>query len=231
MTRQLAWFCLSGLACAAGTAAAEPPPPAALAQAAAADDAPQDLALAAACLERSEETAAVAYLARYVTAHPHQPLVRAQLAEMLWRHDRLAEARTHYEQFLSDAQLAPLAATQQVHAHTRLMAIAQRGGDAYAEHLNRGIGLYLIARQTAAEAPDAAEGMLCKAAGELTLAQRERPEEARPHWYLHLTWSRLGQSLPAARSLRAAAAANPAGLTPAERRDLALAAANEPRAK
>jgi hypothetical protein len=104
------------------------------------------------------------------------------------------------------------------------MAIAQRTSDTYAEHLHRGIGLYLIARQSAAEDEAAAEGLLCKAAGELMLAQCERAEEARPSWYLHLVWARLGQSLPAERSLRrAAGAASQADLTPAEQRDLAVA--------
>src|SRR5262245_38882896 len=108
MARHLAWVCLAGLGCAAGgpaVAAANPPEPPTLAPA---EDAANDLALAAACLERGEETAAAAYLARFVTAHPDHPLVRAYLAELLWRRERLSEARTHYERFLADAQLATL---------------------------------------------------------------------------------------------------------------------------
>jgi tetratricopeptide (TPR) repeat protein len=232
MTRHLAWVCLAGLTCGPAAAAADrPAPPAALTRAATAEDAPQDLALAAACLERGEETAAVAYLTRHVAAHPNQPLVRAYLAELLWRRDRLADAKVHYERFLDDAQVASLDPARQIHAHTRLMAIAQHDADAYAEHLHRGIGLYLIARQSADD-PAAAEGLLCKAAGELTLAQRAHPDLARPHWYLHLVWSRLGLSQSAARSLgRAAEAADLGDLSPAERRDLALAAADRPRGR
>jgi hypothetical protein len=230
LTRRLAWLCLAGLACGGPVTAADAP--LSLARAATDPDAPADLTLAAACLERGQETAAVAYLSRYVTAHPDQALVRATLAELLWRRDRLAEARTHYEHFLRDAQRLALDAGRQIHTHTRLMAIAERTGDAYGEHLQRGIGLYLLARQTAGDDPAGAESLLCKAAGELTLAQRERPEEARPFWYLHLVWTQLAQSQPARRSLeRAAALAEFADLTPAERRDLALATAgsSEPR--
>jgi hypothetical protein len=188
-----------------------------------ADEPPNDLTLAAACLERGEETAAVAYLTRYVTAHPDQAIVRAALADLLWRRDQWADAQAHYERFITDAQLGPLDPARQVQAHTRLMAVAQRNGDAYAEHLHRGIGLYLIARQTAEDAAES-EALLCKAAGELALAQQARPQEARPYWYAYLVWSRLGQSLPAGRSLRQAAhRADDADLTPAERRDLVLA--------
>ena len=63
-----------------------------------------------------------------------------------------------------------------------------------------------------------AESLLCKAAGELILARRERPDEARPCWYLFEVWSQLAQRQPAARWLRAAEDAAPFSyLTPAER--------------
>jgi hypothetical protein len=223
MARRLTWVCLAGVLW-TGPGLAAAPELVPLAQAAAADDAPPDLAVAAACLERGEETAAVAHLTRYVTAFPDRPLIRATLAELLWRRDRLADARQHYEQFLRDSEPSGTEIGRQIHAHTRLVAIAGRTADAYSEHLHRGIGLYLLAGQNrGADAADA-EGLLCKAAGELTLAQRERPAEARPHWYLYLVWSQLGQSRPADRSLdRATALAPFADLTPAERRDLSLA--------
>src|SRR5437763_1610826 len=90
---------------------------------------------------------------------------------------------------------------------------------------DRGIGLYLLARQRAAlpdsEGELSCEGLLCKAAGELTLARLRRPDEARPCWYLYEVWSELAQRQPALRWLRAAEEAAPAGgLTPAEQRGL-----------
>src|SRR5256885_14691169 len=88
MARRLAWVCLAGLGI-VPFAAAGPPPPA---QVTAADESSDDLALAAACLDRGEETAAVVHLSRHLAAHPDRSLVRFSLAELLWRRDRLAEA-------------------------------------------------------------------------------------------------------------------------------------------
>src|SRR5262249_4423813 len=97
------------------------------------------------------------------------------------------------------------------------------------ERLNRGIGLCLVARERAG-LPDPEDGqlsvesVLCKAAGELTMAHLERRDEARPCWYLYAVWSRLGQRQPALRHLREADATAPFSyLTPAEKRDLELA--------
>src|SRR5262249_56555631 len=105
--------------------------------------------------------------------------------------------------------------------------------DSYGEHLHRGIGLYYLAVQRAAlpepgdELPP--QALLCKAAGELSLARLERPDEARPLWYLHEIWGRLAQRQPALRALRAAAAAAPfSDLTAAEQRSLQLASPCEP---
>jgi hypothetical protein len=108
------------------------------------------------------------------------------------------------------------------------MEIAEAEEDEYGEHLNRGIGLFLLGRQRVvladAEARLSAESLLFKAAGELMLARVRRPDEARPCWYLHEVWSQLAQSQPAARWLRAAEAEAPFSyLTPAERRRLQLA--------
>jgi hypothetical protein len=106
------------------------------------------------------------------------------------------------------------------------MAIAERTADPYGEHLHRGIGLYLLARQTTPTDAAGDEALFCKAAGELTLAGRERPAEARPDWYLYLVWSALAQSRPARQCLSRAAAREPfADLTPAERSELISASA------
>jgi hypothetical protein len=217
MPRRLAWVCAAGLA-ACGFATGGPPS----AQIAQADIAPDDLAFAAACLDRGEETAAAAHLIRHVAVHPDQPLVRFPLAELLWRRNRLAEAGVEYERFLNDTDASANNVSRMVQAHVRLVALAEQSADRYGEHLHRGIGLYLLAGQAADT--DAAEGLLCKAAGELALAARDHPAEARPQWYLHLVWARLAQSQPAERHLRRAAALAPyADLSFAERRDLALA--------
>ena len=187
------------------------------------------LSLASAYLEKGDDAASCEHLTKYVAAHPEHAVMRAHLAELLLRLHRSAEARAEFERFIADVQDdQPLAARHLVHCHSRLMEIAEEDQDEYAEHLHRGIGLYLLACRRADVAdPDGElcpESLLCKAAGELNLACLERPEEARPSWYLYGVWSKLGQQQPALRCLRAADDAGPfTYLTPTEKRDLRLA--------
>jgi tetratricopeptide (TPR) repeat protein len=186
------------------------------------------LSLAAAYLARGQDVRAASHLERYVGARPEHVMVRSHLAEVLLRLGRSDEARRHLERFAADVQDQPrLAAEHLVHCHSRLMEIAQGDGDAYGEHLHRGIGLYRLAleREGVSEAKGlSVEGLLFQAAAELVLARRDRPDEARPCWYLHQVWSRLAQRQPATRWLRAAEAAAPfSALTPAERCGLELA--------
>ncbi len=190
------------------------------------------LSLAAAYLEKGETAAAEPHLARYVAANPEHHVVRAHYAELLLRLHKAPEARDQFERFIADVQDIPeLASKHLIHCHSRLMEIAEDEGDDYAEHLHRGIGLFLLARERAAlgETDDdepSVEGVLCKAAGELSLARLRRREEARPSWYLHEVWTSLDQRRPAERHLREADLAAPFSyLTPAEKRDLSLARA------
>ncbi len=187
------------------------------------------LSLAAAYLEKGDDERACLHLAGYVQAHPEHRVMRARYAELLLRLHRLVEARSEFERFVADIQEQEGDATEQlIPCQSRLMDIAEAQGDDYAEHLHRGIGLYLLACKRSM-LPDPGgelpvEGLLCKAAGELTLARLERPGEARPCWYLYETWSRLAQRQPALRWLREADAAAPFSyLTPAEQRRLSLA--------
>jgi tetratricopeptide (TPR) repeat protein len=187
------------------------------------------LGLAAACVERGDEAGAAEHLAEYVAAFPDHHVVRAHYAELLLRLGRAQEAREEFERFIADVQERPeLRAKHLVHCHSRLMEIAEAEGDEYAEHLHRGIGLYVLACERA-DLPDpedgelSAEGLLCKAAGELTMARLARRDEARPCWYLYEVWTRLDQRQPALRHLREAGAAAPFSyLTPSEKRDLEL---------
>lgn len=187
------------------------------------------LSLAAAYLEQNNVEGACAHLARYVEANPDQLPNRARYAELLLRLHRLPEARTQFEQLVCDAQGQSGARNLDlIHCHGRLMEIAEESDDRYSEHLHRGIGLFLLARKRATlpasgeELP--AESLLCKAAAELTSAHLQRPEEARPCWYLYEVWSRLGQRQPALRRLREAEANAPFScLSPTERCALLLA--------
>jgi tetratricopeptide (TPR) repeat protein len=187
------------------------------------------LSLAAAHIEKGEDAQAAPNLAQYLHLEPAHLAVRAHYAELLFRLGRAEDACAEFEAFIVAVQdLDALARQHLVHCHSRLMEIAEGQSDEYGEHLNRGVGLYLLAcERSQLPGPDthlAIEGMLCQAAGELTLAHLQRPDEARPHWYLYLVWARLAQRQPAARCLRAADEAAPfTYLTPSEQRRLELA--------
>ena len=188
---------------------------------------PDALSLAADCLDRGDDAAAVPHLERHVGQHPDQVLFRAQLAELLARLDRLPEAQAHYEAALAHAQAGPPAARKQlVRYHTRLMEIAKQRSDGYAEHLHRGVGLFLVAERLGDDGdPGDVERVLCKAAAALKEAQAARPDDARACWYLYRVWAKLDQPRPADRALRQALAAAPfSRLTPAEASELASAA-------
>jgi tetratricopeptide (TPR) repeat protein len=187
------------------------------------------LSLAAAHLEKGNLGGASVHLALYVEAHPEKLIIRARYAELLLRLHRLPEARAEFERFVADAQDEDGPAAEHIlHCHSRLMQIAEDSADHYGEHLHRGIGMYLLARERE-KLPDAdgelpAEGLLFKAAAELTLARLECGDEARASWYLYEVWRCLGQQRPARRWLRETAAAAPfAYLTPAEQRGLDMA--------
>jgi hypothetical protein len=187
------------------------------------------VSLAAAYLQMGDDAAACSYLARYVAFHPDQLLMRVHLADLFLRLQQAQDAAAEYARCIVHAQERDDPGNQHlIHCHTQLMSIAESAEDSYGEHLHRGIGLYYLAVQRAAlwEATDElpAQALLCKAAGELTLARLLRPEEARPLWYLHEVWSRLAQRQPALKALRAASAAAPFSyLTAAEQRSLTLA--------
>ena len=213
-------------------AVVHPPSPTASAPAqivAAAEPAVADdrLSLAADCLDQGDLAAAARHLEAHVVAHPDQVVFRAQLADLLLRLDRLPEAQAHFEAAVARAQDGPTVVRRDlVHYHTRLMEIARQRADEYAEHLHRGIGLYLVGTHLAERGGESGdvERLMCKAAAALADAQARRPDDARAPWYLYRVWSHLDQPRPADKALRQAAAAAPfSALTPAEARDLALA--------
>jgi tetratricopeptide (TPR) repeat protein len=190
------------------------------------------LQAAAMHLEKGENAAALPCLTRYVEQNPDHVVMRSHLAELLLKLDKQEEAREQLERFVVDAQLQGEPACQQLaQGHIRLMEIAQKQGDEYAEHLNRGIGLYCIAQQVLGQ-PDgsddpAAQKSLFKAIDELKSAAKLRPDEPRPQWYMHEAWCALGQSQPARQALRRARKlAVLGGLTPSEEESLALATEN-----
>jgi len=192
----------------------EPPAPAK-----AEDDDP--LTLAAECLSRGDESAAAGHFETYVRAHPDQPMFRLHLADLLLKLRRDADAQAHYTRFVTDAQEAsqPLQA-HLVHCHTRLMELAQKSGDRFAELLHRGIGFVLLTRQPVDD--DAIrEEIVCQAIQALMEAKEMKPAEARVHVYLAEAQERAGNRR-AADAARATARnlAMPGSLTASELRSV-----------
>jgi hypothetical protein len=185
-----------------------------------ADPLPGDsaLTLAAEALERGDEPAAAARMREYVTLNPTAVMPRAHLAELLFRQHRTAEARREYERFVADAQPQTGSARRHlVHAHTRLMALAQDARDGYAEALHRGVGLYWVAER---DPPDAAtEPTLTKALVALNEARERRPCSARANAYVARVCAALGQPAAARAAARRGRDCLPdATLTATERR-------------
>ncbi|HYH67376.1 MAG TPA: hypothetical protein VD866_21945 [Urbifossiella sp.] len=209
------------LASAAGCQTLLGPPPPELGATLEGDDDP--LTLAAECLQRGEKEAAAAHLEAHVGRHPDQPMFRAHLAELLWKLDRPADARAHFERFVAAAQdgAGPVRG-HLVHCHTRLMEIAREDGDRAAEAFHRGAGLLRLVEQPGADEVESREEVLCQAVKALVEARDLRPGDARPLAYLALAHEKAGNPRAAATARAAARNASAAGLTPAERRQLAL---------
>jgi tetratricopeptide (TPR) repeat protein len=185
------------------------------------------LSLAAACVETGDDDAACQHLRRYVQANPDQLGIRLHLADLELRLKHWPEARREFDRCVRCAQEGTGSAEDELlHCHARLMEVAEAVEDYYEEHLHRGIGLCILARQRATlsdpEGEMSTESILCKAAGELTLAQNDRPGLARPNWYLYSVWSMLDQKSAATRCLRQAAESAPftGDLTTAELRQM-----------
>jgi tetratricopeptide (TPR) repeat protein len=187
------------------------------------------LSMAAAYLEKADDRQAALCLSRYLVLQPDHYIVRTHYCELLCRLKQPAEARRQLERFVADIQDHDALAGQHLaSAHGRLMEMAAAANDDYGEHLHRGIGLYCLACRNelfaAPDGPISREGLLCRAAGELALATQERPDLARPCWYLHCVWAALAQHHPATRWLRATESnASSGDLTATERRRLELA--------
>ena len=188
-----------------------------------------DLSLAAEQLEQGNAAAACDHLGKYLQSHPLHDEVRWHYAELLARLERRSEARREYLRFLAQAQeRGEATAPERIQCHLRLMRMAEADDDESGRRLHRGVGLYLLAVQRAklgdndGELP--VEGLLCRAAGELTGAYLHGPQAAQPCWYLYKVWSALGQGATARRWLARATALAPfTDMTPAEQRGLALA--------
>jgi thioredoxin-like negative regulator of GroEL len=181
---------------------------------------------AAAALAVGREGDAAELLARHVDAFPDELLVRAQLAELLYRQGSYVKARRQFALFLAAAQgQRDIAFRYIIHGHSRLVDISEKLDLPYEEHLNRGIGLYLLAKRRAQE-PElngefSATMLFTRAAQELQKARALDSQQARVHLYLFRVWTELGQVGAAQAALAEADRHALYGvLSPYERRDL-----------
>jgi tetratricopeptide (TPR) repeat protein len=187
------------------------------------------LSMAAALIAKGDDESAQTHLAEYVDANPEELSHRLQHADLLLRLKRMREASAEFERVAADAQNCCESIDHLlIHCQTRLMEIAEIENDEYGLHLHRGMGIYFIARRRACLGEDQGkmcpESILCQAAGELALARLERPQEARPCWYLYEVWTLLDQPRPASHNLRDADANAPFSyLTSVEKNGLNLA--------
>jgi hypothetical protein len=193
------------------------------------------LSLAAAYIAKEDEAGAGWALAQFIQAYPDHRGARFYYAEVLFKLGKAQEAQAQFELAVADLQQQKKAEfAQLVHCHGRLMEMAEAQEDEYQTHLNRGIALYWLAQAGAGGAPErpelSLEALLCKAAGELSIAHTLRPDEARPSWYLYSAWHTLGQTSMADACLREAREAAPfTYLTQAEGRSLSLLSEGTPR--
>jgi tetratricopeptide (TPR) repeat protein len=186
---------------------------------------PDHLALAAEHLDRGELSKAITHLTAHVRTHPDEVMTRAYLAELLFQSKRYDEAAAEFEEVIAAAQ--PMTGKPHdhlVHCHTRLMSIAEERGDEYREHLHRGIGLLRLVERWEGDSKrredNASEATLVQALSELKAAEREKPKDARVHFYFAEVSSRLGQTAAASASVRKANALPPIGMTVNERQRL-----------
>lgn len=180
------------------------------------------LALAAACLDRGDDAGALPHLKAHVSAYPDAIMMRAYLAELLFKLGRPVEARAEFERVTVDAPETGPVGRQLVHCHTRLMELALESGDEFAEELHRGVGLVLLVRQWSAEPGGADERLsqqtLAKAVAALRSARDRVPTDPRPAVYLAEAYDGLGQSTAARSQRRAARSGVPdLGLSAGER--------------
>lgn len=195
------------------------------------------LSLAAARLGDGDERQASAHLDEFVRLYPEHRNARSLHAELLFKRGRRQEARVQFEQTVAAAQEdSPVNTRYLLHCHGRLLDLAEANADDYEAALQRGLGLFWLAEARAElgtpEAELPVEALLCKAAASLSAAHALRPDAARPCWYLHQVWRKLGQVQQAHRWLQVvsdSAAQLSFDLSAAEQRSFVMACQAENR--
>ena len=182
------------------------------------------LDLAAQCLERGDNQAAIPHLEDYLRDYPEALMLRAQLAELYWQQQQADAAETEFERFIADAQTSSSSQAQRhmIHCRTRLMELAEQRGDQAAMARQQAIGLWLLVQrwQSQPERADAimAERTLAQALDALRIANVLDPTDTRVYLYSALVLRDLHQAEAARNAWRSADRQRPdPRLTPWER--------------
>jgi len=158
-----------------------------------------DLQLAASKLKSGDDLAAIKHLKAHVSARPDAVMVRAYLAELFFKSGDSVNAQKQFAWFLRDAdRLGGIAAKQhRVHAHTRLMELAQVLDQQAAEAHHRGVGLVLLVEQWDKKSEGAnaneVETTLTQAVTALRQATQQQANDLAAWYYLAKAQDRLGQ--------------------------------------
>ena len=145
-------------------------------------------------LKSGDEQAAIKHLQAHVSERPDAVMVRAYLAELFFVSGDGTNARKQFAWFLRDAERVggSSARTHRVHAHTRLMELAQELDQPAAEARHRGVGLVLLAEPWDRKSPEW-ETTLSQAVVALRQATLLQPDDMEAWYYLALVQDRLGQ--------------------------------------
>jgi tetratricopeptide (TPR) repeat protein len=167
------------------------------------DDETDHLEHAANKLKLGDDAAAIKHLQAHIQASPDAVMVRAYLAELFYKSGDARNARTQFARFVQDAdRLGGTAAKQhRVHAHTRLMELAQELNDPAAEARHRGVGLVLLAEPWERDTTEW-ETTMSQAVVVLRQATELQPDDAVAWYYLAVAQERMGQPAAAEASAR-----------------------------
>ncbi len=166
------------------------------------------LQLAASKLKSGDDAAAIRHLQSHVTVRPNAVMVRAYLAELFFKSGDVANAQKHFAWFLRDADHGGGADAKQhrIHAHTRLMELAQELDQPAAEAHHRGVGLVLLVEQWDEKSQSATscevETTLTQAIAALRQATQLQTHNVVAWYYLAEAQDRLGQTVAAQSTAR-----------------------------
>ena len=145
-------------------------------------------------LKVGEDQAAIKHLQAHISERPDAVMVRAYLAELFFKSGDVTNAQKQFAWFLRDTERfgGTAAKEHRVHAHTRLMELAQELDQPAAEARHRGVGLVLLAEPWDHNTVEW-ETTLSQAVVALRQATQLQTNDKVAWFFLALAQDRLGQ--------------------------------------